>query len=101
MPIVNISEAEQEENRKNILKLLAPLFRQACDEKKWFLCKYQGMIFSPKELKAKHEAGELVWGPSNWQLIDPPDFIDIDKKVKEMMAENVRLANRISGAWNI
>lgn len=57
----------------NILESLEPLFKEAAEDGLWFY--YQGiaglMIFSPKELKAKHAEGKMIWGPSNWRLVDP------------------------------
>jgi hypothetical protein len=85
--------------KEDILKMLEPLFIQANKEKKWFYCGYQGMCFSPKELREKHKNGELIWGPVNWKLIEPPRFKDIDAEIKKMRDENYELANRIATGW--
>lgn len=87
--------------KEDILKSLEPLFQQAIKEKKWFLSTYQAMIFSPKELRDKHAAGELIWGPSNWRLIDPPEQRDPQEAFDRIVSENDKLRIRIHNGLDI
>lgn len=89
------------EKAKKIQEMLRPMFEEAVREKKWFLCTYQGMEFSPKELRDRQAKGELNWGPVNWRLIDPPKPIDIQKQIRRMEIENTMLEKRISAGWEI
>jgi hypothetical protein len=67
---------ELTEQGKLALKELEPLFERAEKEKLWFYSSYQGLWFSPKELKEEHENGKFIWGAGNWQLLDPQTEID-------------------------
>lgn len=82
-----------------IKRLLEPLFIQANREKKWFLSTYQAMLFSPKELRSRHNRGELLWGPKNWQLVDPPKLKDPKVEFENAVRYNNDLLNRIEDGW--
>lgn len=82
-----------------ILQRLEPLFQEANREKKWFASTYQGMIFSPKELRKHHKNGELIWGPSNWTLVAPPNLIDTEAALQKIREDNRKLADRIADGW--
>lgn len=88
-------------SKEDILKSLEPLFKQALSEKKWFLSTYQAMEFSPKELRERHLKGELIWGPSNWRLIDPPKEKDPKEAFEKVVHENYGLRARIHSGFNI
>lgn len=92
-------------DRLTILKLLEPLFEQAVKNRKWFYCSYQGMIFSPRELRDRHNKGELIWGPVNWQLIDPPMRRDLGVEIRELtervLREDEELKKRIKKGWDL
>ena len=38
--------------------------------------KLPAMWISPAELRRENEAGRLIWGPSNWVLRDPAEYVD-------------------------
>lgn len=84
---------------KDIIDLLEPLFERALKEKKWFRSNYQGIYFSPKELRAELNKGKFVWGPVNWMLVDPPAFRDLEVERVEAFAYNEQLQRRINEGW--
>lgn len=53
---------------KEILKSLEPLFEKAEKEKLWFYTNYQGLWFTPSELREQHKKDCFVWGVDNWEL---------------------------------
>lgn len=64
------------ENASQILQLLEPLFEEAEKSGLWFYAKYQSIWLHPKELRAEHAKGKFVWGPVNWILRNPEEYID-------------------------
>ena len=83
---------------KQIKDGLAPMFERARKEKLWFRSFYQNMWFSPDELQAKHDEGELLWGAVNWELVDPNKKIkylenEIEEKKKEIEYFKERIKN--------
>jgi hypothetical protein len=72
------------DNPKDILESLEPLFCDARSKGLIFRSKYQGLLFTPDELEEEHRAGKFIWGPANWDLVDPQDIIDskVDNIVK-------------------
>ncbi len=58
-----------------IKALLAPLFERAEREGLWFFSAYQSLWFSPRELRAEHAKDCFLWGPANWQLRLPSEYI--------------------------
>lgn len=61
-------------SREAVIESLAPLFERADRERLWFYFSYQGMWFSPDELRAKHAAGRLYFGAVNWTLRNPNEL---------------------------
>lgn len=59
------------DEKAQILEMLTPLFKKADAEGLWFYCSYQSMWFSPAELREAQANGKFVWGPVNWQLLQP------------------------------
>jgi hypothetical protein len=58
--------------RQAILDGLKPLFKKARKEKLLFQSNYdRDIIFTPDELKKAQAEGRFVWGPVNWELIEP------------------------------
>jgi hypothetical protein len=85
-----------EDDPKEILASLEPLFKEAEEKKLWFHCNYQDMWFSPKELRAAHAEGRLIWGPVNWRLRDPYARLwQIADEVKKLTAEAFELGKRV------
>lgn len=86
-----------DETRKQILEDLEPLFKKANEQKLWFRSNYQGVTFSPRELREQHIKGKFVWGYPNWELFDPSVLLlDIDKEVEMLHEKNIALHNRIA-----
>jgi len=83
-----------------VKKLLEPLFEKANKEKLWFYSNYQGMWFSPKELKKEQDSGRLLWGPVNWQLREPPKTRDSALEKAKIDIENEKLIKRIESGWD-
>lgn len=84
---------------RDIIDSLEPLFDKAHKERKWFRSNYQGMYFSPKELREHLTKGKFVWGPVNWCLVDPPPFRDLEAERVEALAYNENLQRRITEGW--
>ena len=57
------------------LKMLEPLFERAEREGLWFYSNYQGLWFSPAQHRKEHANGKFRWGPVNWQLLPPSEYI--------------------------
>lgn len=64
-----------EQKALNVRESLDSLIRQAEVEGKWLRCSYQGITFSPKELRAENAQGKFCWGPQNWLLFDPEELM--------------------------
>lgn len=60
--------AQAQQVREEVSRQLAPMFEKARREGLYFLCRYQGMEFSPDELQAEQAQGRLNWGAVNWEL---------------------------------
>jgi hypothetical protein len=65
-------------------KLMAPLFERAEREglwfytsyqDLWFYTSYQDLWFSPEELRKAQREGRFRWGPGNWQLRAPEEYL--------------------------
>ena len=78
----------EEDNAKDILKTLEPLFTQAEKEGLWFISSYQSILFTPNELREAQAEGRFIWGFVNWKLINPQDEIDRLEKYKVSMIKN-------------
>lgn len=59
--------------KEEILKNLEPMFKRAKKEGKWFHSYIQDIIFSPKELREDQANGKYIWGPDNWELVNPKE----------------------------
>ena len=60
-------------DREKILASLEPLFQEAERTGKWFYSNYQGLWFSPEQLREHHKNGRFIWGAVNWTLRDPKE----------------------------
>ena len=58
--------------RQAILDSLEPLLLKAEREGLWLHCDYQDLWFSPEQLRQEHAKGSFLWGPVNWELLEPP-----------------------------
>ncbi|ATF13594.1 hypothetical protein A616_16890 [Brevibacillus brevis X23] len=65
------------------------MFEEAEAKKLWFYCSYQGLWFSPSELKQAQNEGRFLWGAVNWQLRDP------NEKLAEMQLQQQSLSKEI------
>lgn len=81
-----------------ILETLRPLAAKANVEKKWIRSFYQDLRFSPKEALKQWESGSLLWGPTNFELIDPP-VMDLDSELRKLKVAKHELDQRINYGW--
>ena len=47
---------------------MQPLFEKAERENLIFYSRYQGLYFTPKELRDNQKNGRFRWGAANWEL---------------------------------
>lgn len=62
---------KQERQRDEIKAALAPLIEQARNERKILRTRYADMRLTPDQLEAALAENRFVWGPENWELVDP------------------------------
>lgn len=80
---------------------MRPLFAQARAEGKWFWGRYHDIWFSPDELEAEQRNGKFRWGPVNWELLDPKDYLaDSKRRLDAAREEHERRILRVSGVKN-
>lgn len=60
-------------------ELMKPLFAKAEAEGLWFQSNYQGIWFSPKDLRQQQASGKFRWGPVNWQLLPYTTYLREEK----------------------
>ena len=77
------------DEKTKILNSLEYMFKVAERDELWFYCGYQGMWFSPKELRKEHANGKFIWGETNWALRNPLE------KLEELENEKVNIDRRI------
>ncbi len=76
---------------------LEPLIKEAEDTGQWLFTPYQGMWFTPKELREKNKNGSFRWGPASWQLVDPQEKIEsLQKNVDEATEELDKWKEKLS-----
>lgn len=89
-------ETEKAKRIAPILESLEPLFREATAKKLWFRCHYQGIIFTPQELRKEHAQQKFCWGPVNWELIDPKKLLkDEEKELAAIRRHNDEIKQRM------
>lgn len=89
------------EDRVRILESLEPLFREALAKKLWFHSSYQDLWFSPAELRRMHAEGRFVWGPVNWKLRAPSEYLERTlNDVRSAQAAVVTVQQRIADSAN-
>ena len=77
---------------------LKPMFKEAKEKGLWFYCSYQGMWYSPEDLKKKQAEGQFMWGAVNWRLRDPKEKVtQLENSVKSAINELDNFKKRISG----
>lgn len=83
-------------SREEVVRALEPLIRQAELEGKFLVCSYQGITFSPKELRVQNANGKFCWGPTNWALVDPQALLrDPQKAAAEVEKHNEDIRQRM------
>lgn len=84
-----------------VLFSLDKLIDRAEAEGKWLhtnpRSKLPAMWISPAELRRENTAGRLIWGPSNWVLRDPADYVaeaqaDVDRALAELERRKAAVA---------
>lgn len=68
------------DDKDAILVDLNLMIDRAEKEGKWLYCHYQGLWFSPAELREENNRGNFIWGAVNWTVRDKADFIDMHKR---------------------
>lgn len=63
------------ETQKSVGALLKPLIEQAREQGLWLHCRYQNIWMSPDDLERENTAGRFLWGPVNWILRDPQEYV--------------------------
>lgn len=90
------SEESTKAKRKHILELLEPMFEQAERESLWFRSNYQGVSFSPTELRKEQAQGRLIWGPVNWTLFNPETLLkNAEREYDKAIEHNAEIWKRI------
>ncbi len=70
------------------MNAMEKLFADAEAKGHWLYCCYQGLWFSPNELKSQQANGKFLWGASNWSVRDPQEGLDsLTRKVGEAQKE--------------
>lgn len=78
------------------LEDLNKLIDQAEREGKWLESYYQGISFSPHELRREVNQGNFRWGVTNWRLIDPKDLLrDEEREVRAIRSHNEKIRYRM------
>ena len=63
----------------------------------WMYCQYQGLWFSPQELRQAQSVGKFRWGPVNWQARDPKEKAEeLERAVASAIRDRDDFANRLS-----
>ena len=64
--------------------ILRPLIAQARAEGKWLYCRYAQVWFSPNDLVRDNRNGSFCWGPDNFELRHPAEYlVEKEAKVRE------------------
>lgn len=87
---------------KSACDQLDAMFEKANKEKLWFFINSMAtgpMWFSPTELDAQQKNGKFIWGPLNWQLRNPREYLthmqeaaDEAKTARDQVAERLNAA---------
>lgn len=86
--------------KSEIIKQLQPLIKEAREKRMFLMASYQGITFSPNELDEQHRIGKFAWGPSNWKLVNPTEFlIDEAARLSEIRRANEQLNRRIANGF--
>lgn len=80
------------------MKELEHLFEEARAKGLWFYNPYYSLWFSPDELEAEQRSGKFRWGPVNWQLRDPSEYLNEAKRECEKAARHYDyVLSRVTG----
>ena len=75
---------------------LQQLIDQAKREGKWLFQRYGNLWFSPAELEEENRNGRFRWGPDNWELRSPAEFIkDKEDAIKKAEKELEQVKDRV------
>lgn len=79
-----------------ILAGLEPMFKEAEAKGLWFYCSYQGMWFSPVELRAEHANGKFIWSDVNWRLRSPEEGLrELEDEAARAQVAVVKFSDRM------
>lgn len=77
-------------DKQEILESLAPLFKAADQNGLWFFSRYQGLWFSPDDLRKAQQKDKFVWGAVNWELRNPNEKIKELEREQKIATDNLR-----------
>jgi hypothetical protein len=73
------------------------LFDQARLKRLWFYTNYQQIWFTPEELRTYQMEGRFRWGPPNWRLRDPQEYLDeVNREVECAMLRQKQIVAKIA-----
>lgn len=80
---------------------MVDMFKEAEEKKLWFFSQYQQIWLSPDELRKYQENRRFRWGPVNWQLRDPQEYLDqLDKEIKHLQEKRELIREKIAASQN-
>jgi hypothetical protein len=84
--------------RESIRQQYAGMMKTAEEQGLWFFAAYQGLWFSPKELRSEQFNGQFNWSPGNFVLRNPLEMIEeqqrrVDRESATLESLRQRLHN--------
>jgi hypothetical protein len=61
--------------KQAVIAQMEPMFKEAEEKGLWFYTDYQGLWFSPSQLRNSMDKESFCWPPANWRLRNPLEFI--------------------------
>ena len=61
--------------KEEVMKDMEEMIQQAEREGKWLRANYNGMVFTPSELRLAHTQNKFLWGKINFYLVVPEDVL--------------------------
>lgn len=84
------------QEKQTILEELEFLIKEAEEKGWWLRSHYQQLEFSPRELRESNAQGRFIWGPVNWELIDPKTLLkDEEKELHSLRKHNATIEHRM------
>lgn len=85
-----------EEAMSDKCSFLQPLIEEARRRRLWLYCRYQNLWFSPAELEAENANGKFRWGPVNFELRDPLEYVaQAEKRAAALIEQAAQIRARL------